>query len=243
MKKLREIKRVGKDAFLQQYGKAVLLMFLVSLIPIVSVWALTILGVNFLLRLWLFVQLDLLRVISVTISLVALIVFLFLAQCVLHVGSCSAFLTITKKQKMEMFKMFDGFKNFGNSLGGMLWMILWIFLWSFLFIVPGIIKYYAYFMTPYLLADNPRVLGADAVELSKRMMKGKKGKLFLIQLSFIGWFFLSVLTLGILWVTYVGPYFNSVMAEYYNKAKEDALIKGYVTQDELLGAELHSLDA
>jgi len=48
------------------------------------------------------------------------------------------------------------------------------------------------------------------------MMKGHKAELFFLGLSFIGWFFLSVLTLGIgfLWLV---PYVNTSLALFYKK--------------------------
>lgn len=46
-----------------------------------------------------------------------------------------------------------------------------------------------YSMTNYILLDTGKY-GLDAVSESKRMMKGKKGKLFMLHLSFIGWYLL-----------------------------------------------------
>ena len=51
-------------------------------------------------------------------------------------------------------------------------------------------------------------------------MEGNKMRLFMLDLSFIGWFFLSLLTLGIgsLWLT---PYMQTAHAEFYKDLCEN----------------------
>jgi len=130
-----------------------------------------------------------------------------------------------------------GFENYGRKLGGFLWMTLFTFLWMLLFIVPGIVKSFAYALTPYILADCPNVKAKDALKLSMRIMKGKKGSLFGFYLSFIGWGLLTCLTAGILGVFYVTPYLNNSMACWYLEAREDALRNGVITLGQLEGTE------
>ena len=57
-----------------------------------------------------------------------------------------------------------------------------------------------------------------ALSASKVMMAGKKGKLFYVILSFIGWFLLGGITLGIgyLWIL---PYMSATMGAFYSEAK------------------------
>ena len=131
----------------------------------------------------------------------------------------------------------SGFENYGRKLGGYLWMGLFTFLWCLLFIVPGIIKSFAYAMTPYILADCPHVKAKDALKLSMRIMQGKKGQLFGFYLSYIGWGLLSCLTCGILGIFYVTPYMNSSLACWYLEAREDALRNGIITLGQLEGNE------
>jgi len=128
-----------------------------------------------------------------------------------------------------------GFSNYGRHIGGMLWMELFLFLWSLLFVIPGIIKYYSYFMTPYILADCPNVPATEALKLSMRMTYGYKGDIFVMQLSFIGWWLLSALTFGILGIVYVGPYYTASMAGMYDALKGRALADGVVSAEELDG--------
>lgn len=92
-------------------------------------------------------------------------------------------------------------------------------LW-YLTIVGGIIKTYEYRMIPYILAENPTIKRKEAFMLSKKMMKGNKWKTFILDMSFFGWNFLSVLTFGILSILYVNPYNAATNAELYIKLKE-----------------------
>ncbi|MCI8383968.1 MAG: DUF975 family protein [Clostridia bacterium] len=87
-------------------------------------------------------------------------------------------------------------------------------LW-YLTIVGGVIKTYEYRMIPYILAENPKIKRKEVFELSKKMMKGNKWKTFVLDISFFGWNFLSVLTLGLLSILYVNPYNASTIAELY----------------------------
>ncbi len=97
-------------------------------------------------------------------------------------------------------------------------------LW-YLTIIGGIIKTYEYRMIPYILADNPNIERKEAFRLSKQMMKGNKWKTFILDLSFLGWNFLSVLTFGILSILYVNPYNATTMTELYVVLKENSTAK------------------
>jgi uncharacterized membrane protein len=91
-----------------------------------------------------------------------------------------------------------------------------------LLLIPAIIKSYAFFCTPYILADSPNVPATDAIRLSQKIMAGYKWKLFVTQLTFLGWILLSAVTAGILWIFYVGPYYNATMAGFYEEVKNNA---------------------
>lgn len=97
---------------------------------------------------------------------------------------------------------------------------LFVFLWSLLLVIPGIVKGYEYRMIPYLLAENPEMDYKEAFAKSKEMMTGEKWNAFVLDLSFLGWFILSVCTLGILGLFYVNPYFHQTCAELYLTLKE-----------------------
>ena len=84
-----------------------------------------------------------------------------------------------------------------------------------LLVIPVIVKTYSYRLVPYLLADNPALSGRAAIDRSRELMHGNKGHAFLLDLSFIGWILLSLLTCGILLVFYVNPYIQCANAELY----------------------------
>ena len=109
-----------------------------------------------------------------------------------------------------------GWKNIGITL---FFRDLYTFLWSLLLIIPGIVKMYEYRMMPYILAENPDMPKEEVFALSKKMMKGEKWHAFVMDLSFIGWHLLGLITLGIVEVFYTLPYQNSTNATLYEALK------------------------
>jgi hypothetical protein len=108
-----------------------------------------------------------------------------------------------------------------------------IFLWTLLLIIPGIIKSYAYRMVPYILADNPNMGVREAISLSNEMTMGHKFDMFILDLSFIGWYLLGALALGI-GVLFVAPYENATNAELYLVLRKDALANNLCSREDLL---------
>lgn len=116
--------------------------------------------------------------------------------------------------------LFNGFRD-GKFLPAFLLDLvnnIFIALWSLLFVIPGIIKYYAYSMSMYILADNPGMSQSECRAESMRMMVGHKWRLFCLHFSFIGWLLLSSLTCGIL-VFWVLPYMQTAEAAFYEDLK------------------------
>ncbi len=95
---------------------------------------------------------------------------------------------------------------------------LFTYLWTLLLIIPGIIKYYSYRMVPYILAQNPDADSFEAIAMSKEMTDGHKMDMFVMDLSFIGWFILGGLLFGIGTIL-VMPYYNATYAELYYTLK------------------------
>ncbi len=132
----------------------------------------------------------------------------------LNLGTSECFLKLVRGQRVELVNMFDGFKNFVKGFILQLLNTIFIALWSLLFVIPGIIKAYSYSMGFYILADNPGMEANDARKKSMEMMYGYKWRLFCLDFSFIGWYILCFLTLGIL-TLWVVPYHNAARAEFY----------------------------
>ena len=150
---------------------------------------------------------------------------------------------VRTKKEITFDLAFEGFKNFSATLllGLMqgLFVALWILLfvipgmiiaiillsvfqtitvtpWIALCFIPGIIKYYSYSMAYYIMADHPEYTWREALRDSKAMMKGNKWKFFCLDFSFIGWYIVGFLCLGVgtLWVS---PYQHTAHAEFYNE--------------------------
>lgn len=94
---------------------------------------------------------------------------------------------------------------------------LYTVLWTLLFIIPGIVKSYEYQMIPYLLGEHPEMSTEEAFATSRELMRGNKWKAFVLDLSFLGWVILSVLTMGILAIFYVMPYVYLTKAALYRE--------------------------
>jgi uncharacterized membrane protein len=98
-----------------------------------------------------------------------------------------------------------------------------------LLVIPGIVAAYRYSMSFYILSDNPQLSAQEAMNESKRMMNGYKGKLFCLHFSFIGWSILCVLTIGIgfLWLV---PYMQASIANFYENLKNASSSNSNITE-------------
>ena len=97
----------------------------------------------------------------------------------------------------NIFRWFTGGSKFIKSFLLYIVVNIYIFLWCLLFIIPGIIKSFSYAMTYFIINDHPEYSINQAITESRRMMDGHKMEYFILCLSFIGWFILSCITLGI----------------------------------------------
>ncbi len=125
-----------------------------------------------------------------------------------------------------------GFGRYFNIIKTMLWRTIVTFLYFLLFIIPGIMKSYAYRMVPYILSDNPNIDYKRALELSDKMTDGEKLDIFILDLSFMGWYILGTL-LFLVGVLFVMPYENATNAELYLKLRQNALDQGFCSYEEL----------
>ncbi|MCR6790643.1 hypothetical protein BACERE00193_00711 [Bacillus paranthracis] len=120
----------------------------------------------------------------------------------------------------NVFIWFSEGKRFLKSFLLYLLVNFYLFLWTLLFIIPGIIKSFSYAMTYFIINDHPEYSINQAITESRRMMDGHKMEYFILCLSFIGWFILSCITLGIgfLWLI---PYFYTTSAAFYEEIAEE----------------------
>ncbi len=106
-----------------------------------------------------------------------------------------------------------------------------LLLLSLLFIVPGVIFYYSSYFSEQIMNDNPNLKPTEAIKLSKKMIKGNRTELFTLELSFIPWYLLMAVTLGLASI-YVIPYVYTTRALYYENFRMRALQNGRITPDD-----------
>jgi uncharacterized membrane protein len=135
-------------------------------------------------------------------------------------GFAAYYLKKARGEPVKLKNLFEGFKLFGASFLLFLLESVFLSLWTCLFIIPGAVKSLSYSMAFYILRDNPDIKAAEAISRSRKMMLGYKRKLFLLYLSFIGWYLLCCLSLGIgfLWLF---PYINLSVANFYEDLKQN----------------------
>lgn len=125
-------------------------------------------------------------------------------------------LNLIDNRDTEIRNLFEYFHYWKSLAVAQFLRTLYTFLWSLLFIVPGIIASFRYAMTPYILAEFPTTSPKEAIEASKKLMDGNKYRLFCLELSFIGWHVLCVLSFGIGYI-WLNPYVNAAKADFYRE--------------------------
>jgi uncharacterized membrane protein len=224
MKTRQEIKAIGKERFRANYWPCVAVPILIEIaVSLVVGLLLVITG----------------RTQQEELSSTMTLAVTFLVAGPLAIGLCYFFVQVILGRDEEIL-VDTPFRaaftdNYWRKVGGYAWMYLFQVLWSLLFIIPGIIKSFAYALTPYILADCPQVKAQDALKLSKRIMRGHKADLFVFYLSYMGWGLLSAITFGVVAIFYVQPYIHSSLACFYLEAREEALRNGTITLAQLEG--------
>lgn len=137
-------------------------------------------------------------------------------------AGCQNFFLKNADEKAQLNEMTSGFKNqYKKTFITLFLTDIFQALWTCLFIVPGIIKAYSYRMVPYILAEKPDSSALEIIKKSEILMKGHKWEAFKLDLSFIGWTLLSILTFGIVGIFWTEPYVLQTDAELYK----------YITQE------------
>lgn len=163
-------------------------------------------------------------VIAVVLAALAFEVLKILIGNALIVGADKVFIeNETEQEKPNVRTIITIFKSgsWGNVVLTMFLKNLFISLWSLLFVIPGIIKTYEYMMVPFLLAENPAMSRQDAFAESKRLMNGEKMNAFVLDLSFIPWCLVTLISCGFAGLFYVNPYIYQTKAELYLTLKNN----------------------
>ena len=146
------------------------------------------------------------------------------------------FINLTKDIKPNAKDSFSGFNDFWSAFKVNFLVGLFTFLWSLLFVIPGIVKSYSYIFSLYILAENPGKPALECIEESKNMTNGHKMELFVLDLSFIGWILLGVITFGIAYI-WVIPYISTTYANAYNSLKQPMCTEYQENQDNAENAQ------
>lgn len=156
-----------------------------------------------------------------------------IVAAILEVAALNVYLKMSRSPEPVTFGNFiEGLNNWARATLAVLWQFLWILLWSFLFIIPGIIKAFAYSQTLYIVAEYKEVSVTKAMNISKVITRGHKWDIFVMYLSFIGWDILCIFTLGIgtLWLT---PYKNMTYINAYHAILKEAIESGKIKPEDL----------
>lgn len=171
------------------------------------------------------------RVIFAVSIVVAFLIVFFIACAIMfalmellynpfHVG-VQRFMLKSVDDKAEVKEVAYGFDHsYKNVVKTMFYKDIQVFLWALLLVIPGVIKKYQYRMVSYILAEHPDMDYKEVLQMSKDMMNGEKWHAFVLDLSFILWHMLGMITCGIVELFYVNPYVWLTNAALYRRISE-----------------------
>ena len=143
-----------------------------------------------------------------------------LAMAVVGVGFSLFVMNSVRRSQPALGNLLDGFGMFPRVLFLIILQIVLIFLWSLLLLIPGIVAAYRYSFAVYVMIDHPEMSAMDCLRESKRLTTGYKRQLFLLDLSFIFWFLLTMIPIvGYIAQVYVTPYMESARVLYYEQIR------------------------
>lgn len=173
------------------------------------------LGGNIFAEVWLFCMLAAIIISAIVGALSFTAVGAIIVSGPLAYGLSRLHIDLVKGKRADLSRLFCGFTEaFGTSCVLYLLETVFCALWSMLFVIPGIVKAYSYALSTYILQDDPSKDWQTCHNESIELMRGYKMKLFLLDLSFIGWYLLGALCFGI-GVIFVVPYHNQARANFY----------------------------
>lgn len=157
---------------------------------------------------------------------VAALLWLFVRNA-LEVGRCRFFLEnrLYAGSRTERLLFMYRIRRVGSAAQILFLRALYTLLWS-LTIVGGIVKSYSYRMVPMLVAENPDISAKEAFRLSRLMMNGQKWRVFVLDLSFLGWRLLSLASFGLFDMFFLYGYTSATDAELYIALRERAMASG-----------------
>lgn len=152
------------------------------------------------------------------------------------IGEKRLFLESINYKKTRFSRMAEPFKRnkYLKTVNTILTVNIYQIFWNFT-VIGGCVKHYSYLMVPYIVAENPNMSPNDAIFISKKMMEGNKFRAFLLDLTFLWWDLLTIITLGLIGL-YYNPYYLATFTALYNSLREQ-YIKDEKNKYELLNDE------
>lgn len=160
----------------------------------------------------------------------------------LTIGISFTFLDVIRKGRQQDMSFKEAFRLFnGNDFVPVLLInilsYIFQYLWTLLFVIPGIVKFYSYSQANFIYKDlsatrDTRSMGATSfITESRELMSGHKGRLFWLDISFIGWYIVGMITLGIgfLWIN---PYINATKAAFYDDLSKGKFLETPIEEDD-----------
>lgn len=210
----KELKRMAKDSLKGKYAEAIKLYLIYFLI---------IFGINFIIGFGFGFYAGItgnpindftMSIIEIVASIISIII-----ESLIAFGMTSFYLKISRNEKVTYKELFSKKHLFWPYIAIYVVTTIFTFLWSLLFIIPGIIASIAYSLVYLIKLDNEELSTLEVIKESKRLMDGHKWEYFVLNLSFIGWILLGLLTFGILYFWLI-PYMSVTQANFYNYLKE-----------------------
>ncbi len=133
--------------------------------------------------------------ITPTVQDVLVIAALFLVVTCVRLGYILFLLNTVRKTNPVFGNLLDGFAMILRVLGLIVFGGIVLTAGFTLFIIPGVLLFYAYRMTPYIMLDHPELSVIGCMHESRRMMKHHKRELFALDISFIVWWALKQIPL------------------------------------------------
>ena len=220
---ISEMKARGKAAFKNNYWRCVLVAFILSLLTAGSSAS----GSGNSAKNSEQLPLDNEEVLAILAVIAGIIVIFTIVWSILRIFvlnplevGCHSFLKKNLDSPVELDCLKDGFADYKKSVVTLLLRDIFLALWFCLLIIPGIIKSYSYMMVPYIVMDDPELSAKEVITKSRQMMNGNKWRTFCLDLSFIGWILLSIITCGLVGIFYTEPYRRSTRAALYLELKD-----------------------
>ena len=155
---------------------------------------------------------------------------LFMGVYVIRIGLSSLALVADKNERLGFKGFFSHLKHFGRWIGFLVVIVIRIALWSLLFGVGGVVAWYRYRQARYLLLENPALGINEALRLSGELMRGYKGRLFVLDISFIVWYLAELLIAYYLTYNFldlfVVPYRELTNVQFYHDVRREHPVEG-----------------